>query len=1173
MSATVERLCKALADATPRSNAGASRELRAIGVTEQVAAIVAARSADPIILVTPDESSARSVARDAELFGAEATTIPANPGQPYAELSGDAFGLGSRLAALYQLTAATPAVVTLSLESLRRRVIPREELEKLCRSIAVGDELNRDELAAYLVSAGYRRIPVVDDPGSFAIRGDIIDLFPPLSKFPVRIELFGDEVESLRRFAPETQRTLRPETELAIHPCREVIATSGSNLRQRLYDAADAAAHPSKQTRKLFESLASGEEFVGIEIFTPAFHDHLDPVWTYFPPSARLIVIDPDEINQRSKDGDIEATERFQARLDDHKIAFPPSEHYVSGEDIDGFVASIPSLLCPRLELKRSSGPTPLRIECRSVANLARALLAARKSASPARPLLEAIEEWQKDDWRVVVTSASETRANRIAGLLAECGYEVNRPLPPLEADNEARMFHLSLVAGELSSGFALPADGLVFLTDDDLFGTRRAVSSNQKRAAARARKALLGAVGDFSQLKVEDFLVHQVHGVGQYKGLAKLPVQGAEIDFLNVEYRGGTLYLPVFRIGEVQRYVGAEGHKPRIDKLGGSSWAKTQTRVRRDVAALAEALLQLYAQRAALPGRAFPPADAMFRDFEATFPFEETPDQQKAIESVLADMELPKPMDRLVCGDVGYGKTEVAIRAMLKASLGGAQSAVLAPTTVLVEQHYRNMLKRFADWPLRIAKLSRFQKRAAQLETIKGLANGSIDAVVGTHRLLSKDVRFKELGLVVIDEEQRFGVVHKERLKKLRTQIDVLTLTATPIPRTLHLAMAGLRDLSIIATPPADRRSIRTFVARAEDGVLREGIRRELGRGGQIFFVVPRIEAPVSERSRGLEDWAKHLAKLVPDAKITTAHGQMPSDKLEAAMVEFVAGESDILVSTTIVESGLDIAAANTMFIADADRFGLAQLYQLRGRIGRSSVRAYCFLLIPPAHGITSDAKRRLETLQRFTDLGAGFMIASQDLEIRGAGELLGSKQSGFIAAVGFDAYTTMLEEAVAELRGQPITRVTDPELNVEVPGYIPDDYVPDTGQRLTLYKRLSAAADGEEISELLEEIVDRYGPVPGEVLLLAELMGLVALGRDLGATSIDLASGRLTVGIGENTPLSPTAIAKLVASEPNYRLTPDSRIRVTFDELESNEPTAAAKRSLLRLAACVGS
>jgi transcription-repair coupling factor (superfamily II helicase) len=661
------------------------------------------------------------------------------------------------------------------------------------------------------------------------------------------------------------------------------------------------------------------------------------------------------------------------------------------------------------------------------------------------------------------------------------------------------------------------------------------------------------------------------VHGVGLYRGLTKLPLKGTPIDFLELEYAGGTLYLPVFRLGEVQRYVGAEGHQPRIDRLGGASWDRQTKKVRAAVRALAEELLQLYAQRAALPGHAFPPDDAVFREFEATFAFEETPDQETAIRDVITDMEKPRPMDRLVCGDVGYGKTEVALRAMLKAAMGGRQVAMLAPTTVLVEQHFRTMNERFTGWPVRVARLSRFQSRTEQVATVKGLADGSIDAVVGTHRLLSADVRWKDLGLLIIDEEQRFGVAHKERLKKVRTQLDVLTLTATPIPRTLHMAMTGMRDLSIIATPPADRRSIRTFVAAAEDAVLREGVRRELARGGQIFFVAPRIVDKKAKDDKSLEEWADHLRGLVPEARVAVAHGQMASEALEKVMVGFVNGEFDLLCSTTIIESGLDIARANTMFVARADRFGLAQLYQLRGRIGRAKERAFCYLLVPPPRSLTDEARRRLEALQRFTDLGAGFLIASHDLEIRGAGELLGAKQSGSIAAVGFETYTAMLEEAVAELKGEEIHRERDPELNVELPGYIPDDYVPDTGQRLDLYKRLSAAHDQDEVGAILDEIADRYGQLPVEVTLLGELMVLKGYARRLRALTLELTRGRLCLSFGEETPLPPARVTALCAARGSaFKLTPDMRLMRVFSATEQSKPLETARAVLLELLAC---
>jgi transcription-repair coupling factor (superfamily II helicase) len=612
-----------------------------------------------------------------------------------------------------------------------------------------------------------------------------------------------------------------------------------------------------------------------------------------------------------------------------------------------------------------------------------------------------------------------------------------------------------------------------------------------------------------------------------------------------------------VYRLGEVQRYVGADATAPRLDKLGGLTWDKTRRKVSIQIQALAEELLQLYAQRAALPGHRFPPADDSFRELEATFPFDETPDQLDAINAVLGDMEAPRAMDRLVCGDVGYGKTEVALRAVFKAVQGGKQAVLLAPTTVLVEQHYRSITERFKGFGLNIGKLSRFQSKGEQVDTVKKLIEGKVDVVVGTHRLLSADVRFKDLGLLVIDEEQRFGVAHKERIKKTKTQVDVLTLTATPIPRTLHLAMAGMRDLSIIATPPADRRAVRTFVSRVEDATIREAIERELARGGQIFWITPTIgqmgvqetdhrlpnDARPQRRKprdddRTIDEWAEYIRSLVPKARVGIGHGSLTAEQLEKVMVQFVQGELDVLVATTIVESGLDIPRANTMFVSRADAFGLAQLYQLRGRIGRSKERAYCYLLVPEPEHITEEARRRLEALQRFTELGAGFQIASQDLEIRGGGELLGAKQSGSIAAVGFDQYVKMLEAAVAELKGEPIHSEVDPELLIEMPGFIPDDYVPDPGQRLELYKRLSAVVDDDELKSVMNEIADRYGPLPGDVVLLGELMGIKAIARKLGVLALEISSSRVAIAFAPDDARLTNAV-----SGSGWRRLPDGR------------------------------
>ena len=1169
-----------------------------------LAAQLAERDAQLVVVVAPDDEAARRLETDIRFFwgGAhdpaatldEIAVLPGIDISPYADLSPDRDGIVERVATLYRLTqpALRPRIVVTSAEALVRKTLAPEELASRGRTIRLGETIDRDEVAALLIAAGWARSPVVDEPGTFAIRGGVIDLYAPLAPHPVRIELFGDEVESLRWFEAESQRTLRPIEWVHLHPVRETISTGARDVRTRLREYADEIAHPTKAARRLIEQLEAGEVFVGIEGLTPAFHDVMVAPAAYISPEARWLVVDPAACKRVVVDAWVDAEARYTGRQADassgHKpLVYPPAAHFVTAGEAGAFTAQR-RIDLPILELVEPG--THLRVEIDDLRVLKQELDHARTygDTEHAQPLLDALAKWRKLGMRVAIASDSQGRTDRLLGVLSARGIDVR---VAAAGERPTATAGVTIVPGAPAHGFASPKDGVAVVTAADIFGQRtHHVRAQQKRA----KDALLGGVSDFSQLEAGDYLVHQRHGVGRYCGLERLAVSGGpndqrlarpsdrasetpyKIETLKLEYDGGTLYLPVYRLGEVQRYVGAEGHAPKLDKLGGVTWLATRSKVARHIQALAEELLQLYAQRAALPGHRFPPADDSFRELEATFPFDETPDQAAAIEAVLADMEAPRAMDRLVCGDVGYGKTEVALRAIFRAVTGGKQACILAPTTVLVEQHFRTMTERFNGFPVNLGKLSRFQSKHEQIETVKQLAEGKLDVVVGTHRVLSADVRFKDLGLLVIDEEQRFGVAHKEKIKKTRTQIDVLTLTATPIPRTLHLAMANLRDLSIIATPPADRRAVRTFVSRVDDTTIREAIERELGRGGQIFFITPTIgtmplRAPdprlpsdarpqkrIAPRddNRTIDQWAAYVQGLVPSARVGIGHGSLSAEELEKVMVKFVHGELDILVATTIVESGLDIPSANTMFIARADAFGLAQLYQLRGRIGRSKDRAYCYLLVPEPEHITEEARRRLETLQRFTELGAGFQIASQDLEIRGGGELLGAKQSGSIAAVGFDQYVHMLERAVAELGGKPIHSEVDPELSIETPGFIPDDYVPDPGQRLELYKRLSAVETDDDLAQVMAEISDRYGPWPGDVVLLGELMGVKAIARSMGALALEISSARVAIALPDGSPMLQPVIAA------GFRKLPDGRFAIAPP---SPGGAAGARRALL--------
>ena len=1146
-------------------------------------------AARPLVVVVPDEPRALTLARDIGFWmGAAATGVedPTAPPRvlhlaavetsPYAELSPDRRAIMRRLATLFRLSQGFAGqVLVASAPALVRRVIARAELGKLSDILVTESDVVRDRLIETLVRAGYGRTQVVEDPGTFAVRGGVLDLFVPLYRYPARVELFGDTIETIRFFDPVTQRTMRPLPELYIHPVRETVHTTGADPRPKILQAADAADHPSAKTRALLDQIEAGEDFFGAEALAPAFHDSMAAVAEYLPPDARWMIIDPAAVREAADAELRDADERFAARRADHRIALEPRDHYLEAAELTGMLDGVAVRVdAEPLEVLGADDVPTVRFAVESNHALAVELARARaeKADELLRPLVAHIRRDREEGFRTAFICTTLQGGERLHGLLR--GYDVGTELH--RERGAADLFEMApggppqIFIGPLADGFRLVADGLVVIAEEEIFGARSHIRKPTKASAPG--KAFGGGIADFSQLQVGDYVVHRVNGVGKYLGLTKLPLRGTPIDFLHLQYEGGVLYLPVYRLSEVSRYVGADGAKPRLDRMGGQTWDKTKRKVSAEIKKLAEDLLQLYAQRQALPGHAFPEADDAFREFEATFPFEETPDQQRAIDEVMGDMEKPRPMDRLVCGDVGYGKTEVALRAALRAVLGGKQVAVLAPTTVLVEQHGNTFTERFKGWPVRVAALSRFQPRADQLEVVRKLGEKQIDIVVGTHRLLSNDVRFKDLGLIIIDEEQRFGVAHKERLKKMKTQVDVLTLTATPIPRTMHMATMGLREVSIIATPPADRLAIRTFVARADDDIIKEGIQRELGRGGQVFFVCHRIGETKDERGeRSIDMWAEHVRELVPKARVVVGHGQMEAESLERVMIDFVDGKHDVLVCTTIVESGLDIPRANTMFVNRADTFGLAQLYQLRGRIGRGKERAFCYLMVPPLESLSTEAKQRLQVLQRFTELGAGFQIASHDLEIRGAGDLLGAQQSGQIAAVGFDMYVKILEEAVAELRGQPLRPERDPELNVDLPAYIPDDYVPDTGQRLDLYKRLAEAQDEDGVAAVLEEIADRYGALPDEVKLLGDLMVVKAYARRLGAVSLDISESRLVLALDSDvTPLKPEKVLALINKKASpYRLTPDMRLQRNFASGEKDRLTAA-KRCLLELREC---
>ncbi len=1158
-----------------------TRILGAEGAVRGLVLATAARSAEgPVVFIAPDEATARSVAADTAFFSGQSQgggaddailVVPELDVSPYADLSPDPRAVGQRLAALARLRAQTraadavsPRVVIASVRALTRRAMPPAAFERLCCRFEVGPHCERDEAVRALVAAGYLRVDVVEDPGTFAVRGAVLDVFAPGLRFPVRMEWFGDEIERMRMFDPDSQRSLRPVESCLVHPVRETVPTTAEPLRGRVLALADAGNVPTSRSRQVLDNLAQGLDFFGIDALAPLFHEQMVPLWEYLPERSTWIVEDGAVLGQLAERLDDELHQEHARAVESMRLVASPQGFSVDADQLRARLSDCPVVMSRRslYDPARADDRPVIRVAVQANLELRAALTAARgrKGGELLRPLIDHVRRLGTDEdgelrtpWSVLLAAPNLTHAERLTSLLRGYGLQLAAPCRASDAPLSLRgppggPTRVQVVAGELSDGFASPEDRVLVLCEADLFGTVT------RRSRPRRRRT---GVGSLAQLSVGDYVVHVAHGVGRYAGLCKLSLGGIPGDYVQVEYAGtDRLYLPVYRLGEIDRYVSAEAKAPRLDKMGGATFETKKRKVKAEVRQMAEELLQIYAQREALDGHAYPPPDETYAAFEATFPFVETPDQQQAIDAVQQDLGRPRPTDRLICGDVGFGKTEVALRAAFRVAVSGKQVAVLAPTTVLVQQHFHTFRERMESFGVRVEHLNRFVSAADRKRIVADIREGTVDVVVGTHRLLSRDVRFSDLGLVVIDEEQRFGVAQKERFKRLKTKVDVLVLSATPIPRTLHMSLLGIREISLIMTPPVDRLAVRTHLTRQGDAVIEDGVRRELARGGQVFYVVPKIV--------GIEEHAVRVRTLVPEARVAVAHGKVPAELLERTMVDFVEHRADVLVCTTIIESGLDIPRANTMFIARADMFGLSQLYQLRGRIGRSKLRAYCYLMVGALEKLSPEAKRRLEALQKYAELGSGFHVASEDLEIRGAGEILGGRQSGQIQAVGFEAYSRILQEAVGELRGQPIVRETDPEIVFDVPAFLPDTYVEDTGQRLDLYRRLSAATDIDGVDAVMEEVRDRFGDPPMEAVHLGLVMACKTYGRALRAQALELRGGRFSVRLGPDTPLSAEVVATL------HQVT-DGRVALAGPErIAVRLPEATGRRREPQLRAC---
>jgi transcription-repair coupling factor (superfamily II helicase) len=1158
--------------------------------------------------------------------GKEAVTVlPASESDPYAGGSPHTETLERRALALWRLTRrrssgtgvspvihaqdarATSDFVLLTARALARRTVPPSRVLKAGAVVRRDEDHSPEELVDKLIAGGYVREDPIAAIGEFSIRGGILDVWPPGRSAPARIEFFGDTVDSIREFDPETQLSTVQLAEIEIPPMRELAVTARdfrewAVLARVRWD--DRRFARSLHDRTVFAD--EGEDFPGWEWLISLVHEKSASVFEYLQ-DAVLIVDEPVAVENYLASAFQTVADRYAETDAADDLGLSPTELYLTAEELRAGIDAM-----QRIEL-RTLGRTTTKIDQEIALDAEQPKVSVGKGRAQRKPLflfpheeaggmpaLPAEVEWKaqsviryhgrlpdlardlikrhaNEQATTLFVMPSSGVAERVAEILRE--YEVNvRLTSPLDQTDYSASSDAIVTAGKLSGGFELPSARLVVHVEGDLFdeaaepALERRTTAIKREKKRRARAAAF--LSDFRDLKVDDYVVHIDHGIARFGGLVTLdlgPTQSTTASGLASATRGefmllyyaeeAKLYVPVERLDLVQRYSSAEGHQPTLDRLGGIGWQKTKAKAKRAMRDMADELLRLYAERKLVSGHAFPQDAPWQREFEEGFQYTLTPDQETAIEDVKKDMETPTPMDRLLCGDVGYGKTEVAMRAAFKAVMDGKQAAILTPTTVLAYQHFDTFRQRFAPFPVKVELLSRFRSTKEQKAVIKRVEAGEVDVVIGTHRMLSKDVSFRDLGLVVVDEEQRFGVAHKERLKQLKKRVDVLTLSATPIPRTLNMSLSGLRDMSLIETPPSDRLAIQTQVVQSSDAVIKSAIELELARGGQVFFIHNRVES--------IETIAALVKRLVPQARMAIGHGQMNEKEMERVMLDFIGYKYDVLVATTIIENGIDIPRANTIIINRADNYGLSQLYQLRGRVGRSSRRAYAYLLIPAEQELSPIARRRLAAIREFSDLGAGFRIAALDLELRGAGNMLGGEQSGHMDALGFDLYTQMLERTVAELQGEQVEDEPSVSLNLGVDVAIPESYIADMGQRLRTYKRVSSARDEEALAAIRAETEDRYGRIPEAVEDLFGYARLRQASETVGVVSIDRTREGIAIKLAEKARVAPEKLMELIRVREGASFTPGGVLRLELNAEEKDHSLAVARRVLLQIRA----
>lgn len=1100
----------------------------------------------PTLILIPSAERLPNFVADMETLLSQPDRLFPFPPHP-ALLSGDTdiAITRDRIAAVDAVHRRRNAILVATPTAICQPTIPLSVYERSVLTVQVGATLERDELVAHLVAGGYERASQVEAPGQFAVRGDIVDFFSPAYDMPVRIELFGDEVESIRPFDIETQRSTEQWHTCVVLPAREfIIGDKGHGMQdgdfaERVREALEREVQRleregkpqqaqllRRQVEHDLERLLDGRYFDGCDWYRPFVHAPLPTLVDHLPADTLVVWLEPHDLDADAAALDERWRKLVAELIDTGDLLRPPqppfaawdAEHRARDKGREGEAPDEPYFAEPHAIKNRLRNFRSLTFtaELRDpVPSANTQLLACHRIEaflSDVRRFLARVDEWRRRHCTIVVATRYP---ERVSDWLRDVPPGDVPPIVRLDAGDLPIADCINIVPTPLSAGFFLPDERLVTVTDAELF--------NAPYKPRKKRWKGTAAVKSPSDLREGDFVVHVHHGIGIYRGVVRQEVLGKESDYLVIEYaEGERLYVPVYQIDRVRKYVAVDSGEPPLSSLSNNKrWLRLRQKAQESAEQVAKELLELYAQRQVAEGHAFSPDTPWQREMEDAFPFVETEDQLRAIEEVKADMEAFQPMNRLVCGDVGFGKTEIAIRAAFKAVMDGKQVAVLVPTTVLALQHLQTFTQRLAPYPVKIAMLSRLQSPKEQKQVVNGLRTGAIDIVIGTHRLLSDDVRFKDLGLLIIDEEQRFGVRQKERLKRLQVGVDVLILTATPIPRTLHMALGGLLDISLVNTPPEGRRPVRTYLSLYDPELVRFAIRRELERGGQVFYVFNRVQ--------GIEHVAEKVKRLVPEARVTVAHGQMPEDELERVMLEFAEGKWDVLVCTTIVENGLDVPNANTLIVEHCERFGLAQLYQLRGRVGRSERQAYAYFFHDHPKRLSETARKRLEAIREFTDLGSGFRLALRDLEIRGAGNLLGTEQHGFINEVGFDLYMDMLAEAVRKLQGQPLPqRAALPEADLPVKAFIPETYVPDSEQRLYLYRKMAGVQGEDDIAQIEAELRDRYGELPQPVRNILSVLRIRVRAHRAQVIAITHDRRTVTVRCGVNLGLSNAALTR---------------------------------------------